>query len=682
MPWSWTPRRSDARELMDEPGLPEFEIAEAYHVLRRVNAQLGNLWTASREIQRSLDEDGPWRPGESVSILDVGSGSGDLPRALRERIERRGRRATVSALDRDAIAVTLARRSGIPAVRADSLRIPFADGAFDLVTAVKFAHHFTGASLVRMVGEMARVARRRVLILDIRRHWLAYYGFVAWSRAFTKNRLVRHDGPLSVLKGFTATELQALGAAVPGFEWTVRPYLGFQLALVGRRVRKAPSARHNRGQEASRAPVPESSKMLTPALNRSPVPSRVFDVAIVGAGLAGGSLALRLARAGVKVALIDQTRFPRDKLCGEFLSPECWGVFERLRLRGDVERLGYHPIRRVRITTPHGRALEADFTDPDGLPGIGLGRSALDDLIAAAARAAGVEMIDQARVKEPFLLDGRVAGVVARRGADEPFVVRATVTIAADGRHSALVQRTGTTATRSWFRPRYFGLKRHLHVSGSDPEPDGMVGLHLVAGGYVGTCRIETGMTNLCGLLPESVLKKHRGDLDRLAERIFPGNDVLGRLWHSARPAGEWKTVADVRVGVSTPTLPGVLYAGDSQGTIDPLGGQGMTLALLGAEMLAPFVTRALAAGCVGGTLQKEYAADWHRRFDRRITLCRAFHHVLIHPWLVDAGSRFSAVAPRLLALCYSQTRDSRRAAGTSRFLRLENPSGTGLNAD
>lgn len=394
---------------------------------------------------------------------------------------------------------------------------------------------------------------------------------------------------------------------------------------------------------------------------------RRFDVAIVGAGLAGGSLALRLASDGVKVALIDQGRFPREKVCGEFLSPECWGVFDRLGLTGEVERLGYHPIRRARITTPSGRVLEAELTDPDGLPGIGLGRSALDDLIALAAQAAGAELIEQSRVKEPLLLNDCVAGVSARQGADEPFNVSAAVTVAADGRHSPLVHRTGTTRTRSWFRPRYFGLKRHLLASEREPESDGIVGLHLVAGGYIGTCRIEAGMTNLCGLLPESILRQHRGNLDRMADIVFAGNAVLGRLWHSAPRASEWKTVADVRVVVSTPGLPGILYAGDSQGTIDPLGGQGMTLALLGAEMLAPYVTRALDEGGVGTILQRAYAADWHRRFNRRIMLCRAFHHILVNPWIVDAGTRFSTIAPRLLTLAYSQTRDPNFTAGPSR---------------
>ncbi|MEJ7637164.1 MAG: methyltransferase domain-containing protein [Singulisphaera sp.] len=219
---------------MDAAGLAEDEVSDAYRVLRRVNRQLGNQHTMERELRRHLDEEP--RGGETVTILDVGSGSGDIVGALQERLEARRVRVSAVALDRDSIAVKLARGRGIRAVRGDALRLPFADRSVDGVTAVKFAHHFEGDPLRRLVAEMARVARRRVVVLDIRRHWVAYWGFVAWSRLFTRNRLVRFDGPLSVLRGFTVSELAELSRSIPRFLWTVRTYPGFQLALVGRRT--------------------------------------------------------------------------------------------------------------------------------------------------------------------------------------------------------------------------------------------------------------------------------------------------------------------------------------------------------------------------------------------------------------------------------------------------------------
>src|SRR5262249_39637160 len=150
---------------------------------------------------------------------------------------------------------------------------------------------------------------------------------------------------------------------------------------------------------------------------------------------------------------------------------------------------------------------------------------------------------------------------------------------------------------------------------------------------------------NLCALLPERALRRHRGRLDSLADEQFSANPALNRVWKSCQGTGDWKCVAGVRVETTAPRLPGLFYAGDCQGTIDPLGGQGMTMALLGSEVLLPFVKNALAAGSVSSSLQRAYEHEWHRRFDRRIALCRAFHHLLVSPWTIDLASCFKTLA-------------------------------------
>ncbi len=383
-----------------------------------------------------------------------------------------------------------------------------------------------------------------------------------------------------------------------------------------------------------------------------------FDVAIAGAGPAGGSLAIHLARRGLSVALIDRATFPRDKLCGEFLSPEAWSVLDLLGLAEGLVRCGFHPIRRARLTTPRGRVLEADLLGSDERPGLGLSRSALDEAIVASARELGATVFEGTQVGGPMLRDGRVIGLRARHPTEGPLDVQATVTVAADGRHSALVRQTGTTRGRS--RGRHVGIKRHLWLADQDAsEPWGTVGLHLVPGGYGGACRIDGGLTNFCALMPESTLRGQRGDLDRAARGFFGRNPVLARLLDAAEPAGAWKAVSGVRVEVSTPRVPGILYGGDCQGTVDPLGGQGMTMALLGADLLASFVVRAVSSERgADAVLQQECQSAWNRRFDRRVRLCRLFHHALIRPAWIDVASTFNRLAPRLLAAGFRLTRD------------------------
>ena len=381
-----------------------------------------------------------------------------------------------------------------------------------------------------------------------------------------------------------------------------------------------------------------------------------FDVAISGAGLAGSALAIGLARAGATVALVDAATFPRDKLCGEFLSPESWDVLDRLGIADAIVTAGYQPVRRVRLTTPKGRSVEAEFA-PDGRPpGIGISRSTLDHLLLTKAREAGVIVFEGARVGAILTEDGRVIGFRGRHPELGRVAFRAPVTIAADGRHSRLVDETGSVRGRSLRRPRLFGLKKHLDHA--DADAAGTVGLHLVAGGYVGTCRVEGGRANLCGLLPEALARRARGDLDRLAKESLSRNPALSVLLDAPRVGSPWKTVARVRVQVATPRLPGILYAGDCQGTVDPLGGQGMTMALLGAELVAPFVQRAITEGTVGSSLQADYRSAWEARFVRRITICRIFHHALTHPGFIDLASRSPGLASKALARGFDLTRD------------------------
>lgn len=390
-----------------------------------------------------------------------------------------------------------------------------------------------------------------------------------------------------------------------------------------------------------------------------------YDVAIAGAGLAGGSLALRLAGSGLRVVLLDAAAFPREKLCGEFLSPECWGVLGRLGLTQAVETAGYEAITRMRLTTPGGRELEAPIKGADREPGIGISRGVLDHLIISEAARAGVHVIERARVSGPVIENGQVRGVVARHPERGPFEVRATVTIAADGRQSALVKKTGKTRGRSWWRPGLFGLKRHLRISSSEiVEPAGCVSLHVVPGGYVGSCRIGDNSArqgvNLCGLLPESLAKHHRGDLDQVIQAVGRRNPALDALWKSCEPAGDWKTISGVRVECSRPSIEGILYAGDCQGTVDPLGGQGMTMALLGAEEIAAYVSRAVAEGTVSSALQHDYDRAWHTRFDSRIGLCRLFHHALVNPWVIEGASLLGLLGGQILSAGYGLTREPR----------------------
>ena len=223
---SFVPRQSQAAELLDGLPIDQRLLRENLHEMARANRWLGGQHAMVRRVAAWL---AVLPPGYAPRILDVATGGADLPIALHDWGVRHGRSLRLLASDVNA-AVLAVTQSAIGArpialVRHDALRLPFADDAVDIVTCTQALHHFSRDAAVTLLRELARVARLGVIINDLRRSYLAYWGarVLAYGPVST---LARHDGPLSVLRAYTPGELvelvqrTALPAAVrraPGF---------------------------------------------------------------------------------------------------------------------------------------------------------------------------------------------------------------------------------------------------------------------------------------------------------------------------------------------------------------------------------------------------------------------------------------------------------------------------------
>ena len=238
-------------ERMDAGEGSPREIAEAYRLLDTVNRRLGGYrLTAESLIPLVRERGGP------LEIIDVAGGSGEFARRLGDWARGAGREPRVTVVDLNPIALAAARgspsaegneaarQSGsarIAAIRADALALPFADRSVDLAHCSCFFHHLSTAGARDLLAEMCRVSRRAVIVNDLVRSRVAAASIWALTRAFVENRLVRADGPLSVLKSFVPEELLAIGHAVglsdqPGFRWTIRRGFPYRMALVGVRA--------------------------------------------------------------------------------------------------------------------------------------------------------------------------------------------------------------------------------------------------------------------------------------------------------------------------------------------------------------------------------------------------------------------------------------------------------------
>lgn len=211
-------QRSNEAELIDGANYELAEFVESLADLRRVNRYLGGGRALATHLFPLLQKTAAARGGASLRLLDVGTGSADIPEMIVNWARRRGVPMEFVVLDLNEIAARQARAQTaaypeIKVVRADAMELPFAEGSFDFVLASLFLHHFETAAAARLLRSFARVARVALIINDLRRHPLAYYAIKVLTRLFTRNRLVRNDAAVSVLRGFTDRDISELEQA-------------------------------------------------------------------------------------------------------------------------------------------------------------------------------------------------------------------------------------------------------------------------------------------------------------------------------------------------------------------------------------------------------------------------------------------------------------------------------------
>lgn len=325
----------------------------------------------------------------------------------------------------------------------------------------------------------------------------------------------------------------------------------------------------------------------------------------MGGGPAGSLTALLLARAGVRVRLVDRAAFPRDKLCGDTVNPGAWAMLDALGVAGPIARVA-KPIRGM-VVTGAGRA-RVEGTYGTGLAGVALRRRVLDELLLHAAADAGVTVETGVRVDAPVVEDGRVRGVRGagpggRRGYDADLVV------AADGRHSRLAFGLGLSrfATRPQ-RWAYGAIYADVAGLGDCGE------MHIREDGYVGIAPLPDGTANVCAVREwRRTGAPLSGDV--LAQAVAADAALMARF-ASARRVDRVTILGPLAVDSRAAGVPGLLLAGDAAGFVDPMTGDGMRFAIRGAELAAEAALRELATGQPAWTWltaerQREFGAKW-----------------------------------------------------------------------
>lgn len=217
-------------ELLDDPAADPAAVAESLRNIARSNRWFGGAGAVRHGLARAL---AGVPPGCTLTLADIGTGLGDLPRAAIRWAARRGIRLIPVALERSPVAARLARERGVPCAVGCAGALPFAAKSVDVVLLSQVAHHLAGDSAVRLLRDCDRLARTAVVVADLRRGALGPLAFWCGARLLGFDRVTLADGITSIRRGYSAAELRALLAAA-GVSGTVERRPGYRLVATWR----------------------------------------------------------------------------------------------------------------------------------------------------------------------------------------------------------------------------------------------------------------------------------------------------------------------------------------------------------------------------------------------------------------------------------------------------------------
>jgi geranylgeranyl reductase family protein len=355
------------------------------------------------------------------------------------------------------------------------------------------------------------------------------------------------------------------------------------------------------------------------------------DIVVVGGGPAGVATALFLKQRGHDVLLLDEARFPRDKVCGESVSPEAWRILDDLDAGAAVRALLPHPIRGMTLTSPDGTCFRGDYRGGREA-GFAVRREALDAALLDRARAGGVEVREGQRASGLLIRDGAVYGVTCD-GDGGRSTELARLVVGADGRRSVVARRLGLLREHRWLRK--FAVRGYWEaVDGLEERGE----MHVGGGGYCGVAPLSPTRANIAFVLDRAEMAAAAGDLGSFyREQLRRWPRLCERLAHAQLLAPPL-AIGPLALEARAVSAPGALLVGDSAGFYDPFTGEGITLALRSAEIAAAVASRALTQGRLRDLSEYDRLRDAATRDKFRLN--RLLQHVVAWPAVSNGVAR------------------------------------------
>ncbi len=363
---------------------------------------------------------------------------------------------------------------------------------------------------------------------------------------------------------------------------------------------------------------------------------------VVGGGPAGASTAWQLARRGVDVIVLDRARFPRDKPCAEYLSPEASRILAAMGVLEECERAGAALLRGMTVRAPDGGRIRGDFAAAHGFrgfrdSGLALRRTVLDSILLDGARRAGARVLEGVRVTD-VLRDthGRVRGVAALVGG-EAREYTASVTVGADGLRSVVGRRLGLTRyARFPYRMALVAHYRGVRGMGEHGE------MHVEDDGYAGLANVGHGVTNVALVMPVWRARAAKGRSASFLDGWLRSRAQLAPRFAAATRVSRVLATGPFAQRARRAWAPGAALVGDAADFFDPFTGEGIYAALRGGELLAPFVERSaeLAGRSGSDAALAEYDAARAREFRGKWKVERLVALAVATPAIMNRAAR------------------------------------------
>ncbi|HEV8202649.1 MAG TPA: NAD(P)/FAD-dependent oxidoreductase, partial [Pyrinomonadaceae bacterium] len=355
--------------------------------------------------------------------------------------------------------------------------------------------------------------------------------------------------------------------------------------------------------------------------------ANTFDVIIAGAGPAGSSAAIHLARNGLRVLLVEQKKFPRAKLCGEFISPECQRHFENLGVADAIKISSPTPLTETVFYSSRGHHVSIPSDWFGGSAALGLSRAVMDNVLLQRARDCGVTVLEGSTITEPILEGGDVRGV--RLKTNEQYF--APLTIDATGRAHILTRKLKTNKSK----PKLVAFKVHLRNTRVAPNA---CEIYFYPEGYGGLSSVEGDVSNLCFIISAEQVKRHNSNPELVMREMVMKNQRAAHTLEHAQPESEWLSASWERFGRQQPSpANGLLAIGDSAAFIDPFTGSGMLMAFESGELVAQIIVRDRDK-LTSNELCANYAAEYAQKFDSRLRICGWLRRLAFRPRLAGLG--------------------------------------------